>query len=313
MTLDQIFSDQVRLLVALLPHVARQECFALKGGTAINLFVRDMPRLSVDIDLVYLPVEERETSLAGIDGALRAIAADVERAVPGCTVRAATLAGTPYQFKLLMLRGEAAVKVEVTPVLRGCLTPPELREVMPRVRETFGYARVPVLAFDELYAGKLCAALDRQHPRDLYDVRLLLDNEGITPALKDVFLVYLLAHNRPIVELLNPIMQDIEPAYEAEFSGMAVEPVNLDGLLETRERMVATLNAALTDNDKRFLLAVKKGEADWANFAYPAAVDLPGIRWKLHNLERMAKKKRLEAAEKLEAFLFGNSATPRAF
>ncbi len=47
------FTEQVRLLVALLPRVAKQECFALKGGTAINMFLRDMPRLSVDIDLAY--------------------------------------------------------------------------------------------------------------------------------------------------------------------------------------------------------------------------------------------------------------------
>ena len=141
MALDQTFSDQVRLLVALLPQVARQACFALKGGTAINLFVRDMPRLSVDIDLAYLPVEEREKSLAGIDAALRAIAADIERAVPGCTVRASTLAGTSYRFKLLVLGREAAVKVEVTPVLRGSLAPPDLREVMPRARGVWICAR----------------------------------------------------------------------------------------------------------------------------------------------------------------------------
>ena len=118
-----VFSEQVRLLVSLLPHIARQECFALKGGTAINLFVRDMPRLSVDIDLVYLPVEERDTSLAAIDTALREITSDIMRVVPGCKVQAVTLKGTPYRFKLLVTQGDTAVKVEVTPVLRGSLYP----------------------------------------------------------------------------------------------------------------------------------------------------------------------------------------------
>ena len=47
---------QVRLLVRELPVVAKETCFALKGGTALNLFVRDMPRLSVDIDLAYVPL-----------------------------------------------------------------------------------------------------------------------------------------------------------------------------------------------------------------------------------------------------------------
>jgi hypothetical protein len=250
-------------------------------------------------------VEERETSLAGIDTALRAIAKDVERAVPGCRVQASVLNGTRYWFKLLVMQGEVAVKVEVTPVLRGSLSPPELREVTARVRDDFGYARMQLLAFNELYAGKLCAALDRQHPRDLYDVRLLLANEGITPALKDVFLVYLLAHNRPMVELLNPVMQDIEPAYMAEFSGMVAEPVDLDALLETRTRLIQDINTALTDADKRFLLSVKQGEVDWTGFAYPAAANLPAVRWKLHNLARMEEHKRQMAADKLEAFLFG--------
>jgi len=306
MALDRTFSEQVRLLVNVLPQVARQACFALKGGTAINLFVRDMPRLSVDIDLAYLPVADRDTSLAGIDAALRAIAVDVERAVPGCSVQASLLNGTHYWFKLLVMRGGVAVKVEVTPVLRGSLMPPELREVTARVRDDFGYARMQVLAFNELYAGKLCAALDRQHPRDLYDTRLLLANEGITPALKSVFLVYLLAHNRPMVELLNPIMQDIAPDYAAEFSGMVVEPVSLDALIESRAQLVQQLNSALTDADKHFLLAVKKGDADWQAFAYPQARNLPAIQWKLHNLARMSDNKRQAAAAKLEAFLFGS-------
>lgn len=305
MALDRIFSEQVRLLMALLPQVARQSCFALKGGTAINLFVRDMPRLSVDIDLVYLPVAGRDASLAGIDAALRAVAADIERAVPACSVRASALSGTRYWFKLLVMRAGVAVKVEVTPVLRGSLVPPEQREVTARVRDDFGYARMPVLTFNELYAGKLCAALDRQHPRDLFDVRLLLAGEGITPALKDVFLVYLLAHNRPMVELLNPVMQDIAPAFTAEFSGMVAEPVSLDALIESRTQMVRQLNSTLTDADKRFLLAVKKGEADWQAFAYPQARSLPAIQWKLHNLARMSAEKRRVAAEKLENFLFG--------
>ena len=64
------YIDQVRLLIDVLPHIAKENVFALKGGTAINLFYRDMPRLSVDIDLTYLPVEDRNASLRHIDEAL---------------------------------------------------------------------------------------------------------------------------------------------------------------------------------------------------------------------------------------------------
>lgn len=301
----QIFSEQVSLLVSLLPHVAKQSCFALKGGTAINLFVRDMPRLSVDIDLTYLPVADRDSSLAAIDKALREIAADIEHVVPGCTVQAVPLKGTAYLIKLLAIRGTTAVKVEVSPVLRGSVHQPQMLEVRPQVRKDFSYARMQVLAFEDLYAGKLCAALDRQHPRDLFDVRMLLDNEGIKPALKNVFLVYLLGHNRPIVELLDPVMQNIEEAFQGEFLGMVAKVVTLETLLDTRVQLVQTLRSLLTEDDKRFLLAVKRGEVHWPAFWFPEAEKLPSVQWKLHNLAQMTQQKRRAAADKLETILFG--------
>ena len=71
---DSPYWGQVRLLMDVMPAVAEEACFALKGGTAINFFVRDMPRLSVDIDLAYLPIEDRDISLRAIDQALRRIA-----------------------------------------------------------------------------------------------------------------------------------------------------------------------------------------------------------------------------------------------
>ncbi|BAC92279.1 nucleotidyl transferase AbiEii/AbiGii toxin family protein [Gloeobacter violaceus] len=299
------FSRQVRLLVSLLPQVAKQECFALKGGTALNLFVRDMPRLSVDIDLAYLPVQDRDTSLAAIDQALEKIRAAIEKAVPGCAGRAQRLKGTDKRIKLLVTQAEVTVKIEVTPVLRGSVYPSQAREVADRVRSEFGYAKIQLLSFEDLYAGKLCAALDRQHPRDLFDVRILLANEGISPRLKDAFLVYLLGHNRPMVELLAPVMQNIQPAYAAEFAGMALEPVKLEELEEARRQLVGQIRRMLTDEDKHFLLAVKRDDADWSRFALPEAERLPAVQWKLHNLKRMDKTKRRQAILKLERVLFG--------
>ncbi len=82
------FYKQVGLLVQLLPIVGQQRCFALKGGTAINLFVRDLPRLSVDIDLAYLPMTDRDQALTEIDAALKAIAAEIRQRLPDCTVTA---------------------------------------------------------------------------------------------------------------------------------------------------------------------------------------------------------------------------------
>jgi len=76
--MDEAYKKQVRLLLDVLPEVGKEECFAMHGGTAINLFVRDMPRLSVDIDLTYIPIEERSESLKGINDALIRIKGRIE-------------------------------------------------------------------------------------------------------------------------------------------------------------------------------------------------------------------------------------------
>jgi len=300
------FTEQARLLVALLSSVAKQPCFALKGGTAINLFLRDMPRLSVDIDLTYLPVEGRDVSLTGIDAAIGEITEDIALHIPRAKVNASILPGTGKRFKLLVWQGETSVKIEVSPVLRGSVFPAELRQLSARATKAFGYARVPVLSFEDLFAGKMCAALDRQHPRDLYDVHWLLQQEGIDERLKNAFLVYLMGHNRPMAELLAPQAQDIEPLYRAELEGMTYEPVGLQQLRETLPLLVGKIHAAMTDSDRRFLLALKKKTQDWRDFPLPEAERLPAIQWKMINLTRMGPSKRRLAAVKLEKVLFGN-------
>ena len=191
----------------MLPHVAREPCFALKGGTAINLFVRNMPRLSVDIDLTYLPVEGRPASLAAIDAALRRIADRIR-----VNINQAQITETRFEgevTKLLVRADGVQIKIEVTPVLRGCVFEPELRGVAPMVEDNFGFAEMRLVSFADLYAGKAVAALDRQHPRDLFDARDLLANEGIDDALRRAFIVYMLSHDRPMSEVLTARRKDI--------------------------------------------------------------------------------------------------------
>jgi hypothetical protein len=84
--ISPIYHAQVRLLLKVLPYVAKEEAFALKGGTAINLFERDLPRLSVDIDLTYLPFEDRNTALSGIATGLGRIRDDLSQSIPGIQV-----------------------------------------------------------------------------------------------------------------------------------------------------------------------------------------------------------------------------------
>ena len=90
------YFEQALLMLRVIPHVSSEECFALKGGTAINLFLRDMPRLSVDIDLAYLPVaDERDKALANISSALMRIGAAIRKAMPGVKIQEGRAHGSP--------------------------------------------------------------------------------------------------------------------------------------------------------------------------------------------------------------------------
>ena len=293
---SEVFEGQVALLVRVLPYVATETCFALKGGTAINLFVRDLPRLSVDIDLVYLPIEDRETSLIGIRSALSRIAERIRKAIPdGVVTDSANAGGT----LVLVRQRNAQIKIEVTPVLRGTVYPTELKTVRPIVEEQFGFAEIQVVSFADLYAGKLVAALDRQHPRDLFDVQHLLANEGIDDALYQAFLAYILSHNRPTHELLQPRLKDIRRTFETEFVRMTVRETSLEMLLATREQLVAEIRSRLDETSKVFLRSFHTLTPDWNLIRSPTLRHLPAIRWKLMNLERL----QIENPEKYQTIL----------
>ncbi|MCY4498930.1 MAG: nucleotidyl transferase AbiEii/AbiGii toxin family protein [Rhodospirillaceae bacterium] len=296
------FYRQAALVVRALPHVARREEFALKGGTAINLFLRDLPRLSIDIDLAYLPRMPREEALAAIRRGLDAVAADLKSAIPGIGVQATDPSATDALRLTLALNG-CRIKIEVSPVARGAVWPNETREVVAAVEESLGYSENRLLSFNDLYAGKMCAALDRQHPRDLFDIALLLENEGIGRDLLKTFLVYLIGHNRPMAELLAPRRRDIAVLYEGEFSEMTREPVPLRTLLDARERLVAVIRTGLTEEDRSFLLSVKSRSPDWSLIDLPAVAELPAVRWKLINLDRMSEAKHTAALDRLKRVL----------
>ncbi|MBB6305198.1 hypothetical protein GGE67_005864 [Rhizobium leucaenae] len=162
---------------------------------------------------------------------------------------------------------------------------------------------MPLLSFPDLYAGKICAALDRQHPRDLFDVKFLLENEGLTPDLVKTFIVYLISHNRTMGELLAPVRKDIAGLYEGEFLQMAREEVRLDALLEVRERLIGEINAALTEDQKKFLISFKSRNPDWNLLGLDGVEKLPAVRWKMQNLNRMPENKHTAALTHLRDIL----------
>ena len=196
------------------------------------------------------------------------------------------------------------VKIEVTPVLRGVVYDPVLTEVAPRVEEAFGYARVPVVSFADLYAGKIVAALDRQHPRDLFDVRDLLANEGISDELRRAFLVYVISHPRPIAEILAPTRRALAEEYARGFEGMTNELVALEELEAAREALIDVMIGQMPNEHRRFLISFKRGDPDWALLGLPAAAALPAVRWKLQNLAKLEPERRANLVAVLEAALF---------
>jgi predicted nucleotidyltransferase component of viral defense system len=264
MPFSEVYRRQAALLVRMLPFIAQEECFALKGGTAINLFHRDMPRLSVDIDLTYLPVAPRPESLAAIDAAMRRIAETARVGSPAEHIIESPLRGEKTVTKLFARDGRVQVKIEVTPVLRGCVFEPERRSVSSAVENAFGFAEIRIVSFADLYDGKIVAALDRQHPRDLFDVRDLLANEGIDEALRRAFIVYLLSHDRPMNEVIAPTRKDISAEFERGFQGMTDRPVTLDELTVAREALIAGIISEMPDEHRRFLISFERGEPDWS-------------------------------------------------
>lgn len=296
------YYQQVKLLVQVLPIIAQEAVFALKGGTAINLFVREFPRLSVDIDLAYLPLEPRQTALVNAQAALSRIAQNISSRFQ---FKATMQDSKADELRVMVSSPMASIKIEVSPVARGTLHPPVTMPIQERVEDAFGYAEIAVVSLPDLYGGKLCAALDRQHPRDLFDVAKLLNSEGINREIFVGFLTYVLSHPRPINEVLAPNWRPLDKTFSQEFSGMTFETVSLEELYAVQERMLTALQRHFTARDKDFLLSFKRGKPNWELFDQPQAAELPAIRWKLQNLNVLAKNKEkyTEQLSKLEAVL----------
>jgi predicted nucleotidyltransferase component of viral defense system len=287
--ITQAYKAQVDLLLQVLPYIAKEEMFALKGGTAINLFVRDMPRLSVDVDLTYLPINSREEALSDIQKGLGRIKVDLENNVRGLKIHTVPLrAGTDVK---LNCQGQGAqIKIEVNTITRGNVFPTELMQVVDSVQDEFNkFAAINVVSLAELYGGKICASIDRQHPRDLFDVKLLFENEGFNNEIWEGFKVGLISHYKPINELLSPVLKDQKSAFKNQFAGMTSIGFSYDDYESTRDTLIRTITQRLTDDDKKFLISFEKGSPIWSLFPQPVLKDLPAVKWKLKNIQKLVQ------------------------
>lgn len=300
---ERRYTDRVKLLVEILPALAKEPHFALKGGTAINLFEQDLPRLSVDIDLAWLPVHDYAEDSRLIAEALGRLA-DGLRAPP-LQLQVQSSAGEGGAIhRVVASRGRARVQIETTPVMRGVVHPVRNLVVRPRVEEVFGFAAVQVVDFADLYAGKLAAALSRQHPRDLFDVGLLLEDERADVTLWRTFLIYLTCSPKPAWEILAPRSPaDFVPTFEAHFKGMTAEPIAVEALLDTRERLLAKVAQWLDGPSRAFLRSVEDEQPDFSLIGLAHAHALPGVRRKLHNLARRTTAKRVADRRELDETL----------
>ena len=276
----QNYQSQVQLLLDVLPIAAKEEVFALHGGTAINLFVRNMPRLSVDIDLTYVPLNEgnREIALRGIFDALERIKSNLEAQTLNVIHQA-------DKYKLQVSSKNAQIKIEVNSTGRGTLSAPQKMMLCDRAQVEYdAFVAMNVVPFGQLYGGKICAALDRQHPRDLFDVKYLLENEGFSENVKQGFILCLIGSSRPIHELIQPNRYDQRETMTNHFDGMTADAFSYEDFKHVREQLIETIHARLTDLDKEFILSVESGNPRWEiyNFA-----DFPAVRWKLQNIEKL--------------------------
>lgn len=286
--MNDAYIRTVQLLLDITPSVFDTPWLAMKGGTALNLFVQDMPRLSVDIDVVYTRHDlARDDALEAIGEELAAAQQRVTSLGHEVVLRK-NREGT--EAKMFVRSAAAEVKVEVNFVFRGTVLPPHRRSLSTAAQQRFAAdIQVPVLADAELYGSKLVAALDRQHPRDLFDVQLMLQTHGWQETLLDCFVIYLSGHNRPTHEVLFPNEKPLEAVFKAEFEGMTTLPIELAHLQATRRRMLNELPRALRPHHCEFLLSMVRAEPNWSLLPYRHLAHLPALQWKLENLRRLRK------------------------
>lgn len=302
--IDTVYFRQAELLLRILPFIDREAVFALKGGTAINFFVRDLPRISVDIDIVYLPVGERDLSLREISAALVRVSQSIGSKIPGAKIFPRKIMTTGFLGGLSVQRQDAMVKIESNTVIRGSVFPPERKNLSPKARSVFEVSvECRTLSENELYAGKICAALDRQHPRDLFDIYMLFKYGRFSDAMRKAFIVYLISHDRPMAEILNPGFTDIRPVFEAEFKDMTLEEVRCEELEKTREDLISTIAGELTIQEKQFIVSVKDGMPQWDLLGLEGVENLPAVKWKLLNIGKMNPSKHKQAVRKLRDYL----------
>jgi len=299
--MDKRYIEQVALLLRVAPEISRFEEFALHGGTAINLFHHNMPRLSVDIDLTYIPFGERKKDLSTISSLLKALSDRLKKNIPG--IRTQTKVQEGEEIKLFCTLGSATIKVEVNTVNRGIVNSTEQRPLCNAAQEQYeSFFEMNLVPEEQLFGGKIVAALDRQHPRDLFDTMKFLDRKGLDEKILSGFLFCLFSSNRPFNEILQPNLLNQENTLDYQFKGMSNQKFTYQMFSYERDRLINSINKQLTAQQKNMIINVAIGQPDWI---YGDWSGFPGIAWKLRNIEILKRenpnkfKSQIESLEKV--------------
>lgn len=301
--MKEVYQNQVRLLLEVLPFIRKYKDFAVKGGTAFNLFYRDMPRLSVDIDLTFLPLQDRKETYLQIHEQLTDLKERIEKDLQAKVITNYPLDGKG-ESRLIIEQSVVRVKIEPNYIIRGSVFPPTVLPVAQAVSEKFHVeVEAQCLSKADLVGGKICAALDRQHPRDLFDIHLLLQEETWPRDYTEAFIFYLIPCPRPFHEMLNPNFKSLNRSFEVEFRGMTEMQLSMQDLEIARQALVDKISKVLTKEDRELLLSIAIGAPQWKLFRHSRISEWPSVRWKMLNIEKMTLAKREEQWEKLESCL----------
>ena len=292
----RIYAQKAELLLRLVPIIMDEGVFAVHGGSAINLFLKNLPRYSVDIDLTYIPLVDRVTSIADINLHLNSIYDKAKRAFKGMHI-------VPKldTCKLLCEYQGRQVKVEVNQTKRGIVGGDVLTlPLSDKAQNEFSlYCEAKIVPLTLLYGGKIAAALSRQHPRDLFDVKYM---DLPLSDCREGLIFCLLGSDRPIHESLAPSLIDQRKAMANQFDGMTDIPFTYEEFETTRSQLVEDVKALMTEADREFLVSFESGQPQWDGYEFEYFKNYPSVQWKFLNLQKLAKRnpqKLVEEANKL--------------
>ena len=291
---SSVYAQKVELLLRLIPIVMEEYVFAIHGGTAINLFLKDLPRYSIDIDLTYIPLADRQKSLDDINLHLKAIADKAKKAFKGMHI-----VSNFSTCKLLCEYRGRQVKIEVNQTKRGIIGGDvQTIPLSDKAQEEFSlYCEASVVPLTQLYGGKIAAALSRQHPRDLFDIKYMDVPFG---KCREGLIFCLLGSDRPIHESFAPSMIDQREAMENQFAGMTDVPFTYEEFEETRAKLINDVKLLMTESDKKFLISFESGQPKWDGYEFEYFKNYPSVQWKLLNLKKLAKQNPQKLQEEAE-------------